>query len=136
MKLPEDFVPGDENIEVIELPTTINWIEDGILFFHTKPDLDHTLDLAKEHQEVIGKLSKGERTPILADARQARPLDVETRKYYATAEGTKYAIAFAFLVKSSFSKVLANIFIKLQKLHVPTKMFTSKEEAVKWLKQQ
>lgn len=133
MEFPLDFKPPPNQTEVIDLDSTVNWVFDGVLYIYTKPEIEHTLNNAIEQQKEIVKLVKGKKIPMITDIRMASPLDIETRDYYATAEGTKNATAFAFFVSSTFSMVLANIFIKLQKLHVPTKMFTKKEEALKWL---
>ena len=61
-------------------------------------------------------------------------MDRESRNYASGKEVSKITEAMALLIKSPVSKVLGNIFLGINKPPYPTKLFTDKEEAIKWLK--
>jgi hypothetical protein len=72
--------------------------------------------------------------PVLIDMRLGRENDRETREYYSSSEGLRATKALALLVESPFTRVMANFFISINKPLVPTRLFTSEDAAVAWLK--
>jgi hypothetical protein len=80
-------------------------------------------------------LSNNKIYPTLVDTRNIKFINKEARDYFASNEGVKLLSAAAILVDSFFSKILVQIFITYSKPSIPTKMFSKKDEALKWLKQ-
>jgi hypothetical protein len=57
----------------------------------------------------------------------------DAREYYSNNEFNKYRLADAFIVKSLPLRMVINFFIRMNKPKVPTKMFTTKEQAIDWI---
>ena len=134
MIYPSDFQPPTD-ASIIELEATKSWEKNGIIFILPVSNQQFTLNEAVTLNEKLGEFTNNKRIPMISDVREGSALTAETRAYYGSKDGTRFAASFAFLVKSNYSKVLANVFIKLQKLHVPTRMFTDIEEAITWSNQ-
>ena len=60
-----------------------------------------------------------------------RGIEREARAYYSS---LRSITARALLVESPVTRVMANFFISINKPPVPTKLFTSEDQAVAWLK--
>lgn len=71
---------------------------------------------------------------MLIDMRQLTSMSKEARTYYADDNSAKGRVAIALLIDSYFSKIMANFYISYSKPPYPVKLFTSKQEAIEWLK--
>jgi hypothetical protein len=114
--------------------STFRLRDDGITHAVTLPDVFETLEDAKENIATVSRINQGKPVPVLADIRAGRGIDRETREYYSSKEGLVSTRALALLVESPFTRVMANFFIGINKPPVPTRLFTSEEEAIAWLK--
>nr|WP_133242751.1 hypothetical protein [Pontibacter virosus] len=94
------------------------------------------LDIEKARECVQDRINYiGEQVyPSLFDITQVKHSTKEARDYLAN-EGNVGVTASAILVSSPMVKMAANIYIHVNKPKNPTRMFTSKEEAVQWLSQ-
>jgi len=118
--------------ERIETKTLfVTWNEAGFVKTETKPGSTEDLEEAKENIEAIKKVSGGKRVPLLGNMTGLKAQSKAARDYYSSA--TEVSCAVALLVKSPMARVLGNFFIGFNRSGVPTKLFTSEEEAVKWL---
>jgi hypothetical protein len=109
------------------------WISNGILFMEYKPRLVMNVDIAKQIVHDRLKVSNGVARPVLLDARNFVSIDRATMKYYKTKEVVECVTSAAFLTGSALSSLAVNIFLTLERPRVPTKLFTDKEKALKWL---
>ena len=109
------------------------WIENGIVYEVFKPDTILTIDVAK--QVVIDRLkvSNEMTTPIFIDIRNLISSDSRARQYMASKGAVDYISAGAFLMDNELMRLLGNIFIKVDKPLIPTKLFTDTEKALTWL---
>lgn len=108
---------------------------DGII----EVELDNkNMQVEKEHlvllRQVIHDIGEGKKMGVYFKASDFLGISKEAREYAALEESSKYTYANAVFVKSLASRLLFNAFLNLNKPIVPTKGFTSKEEAFKWLK--
>ncbi len=71
----------------------------------------------------------------LVDVRNMLFIDSKTRAY-AAAQYRPHVAGQAILIDSKISSYFANIFLKFSQPKVPTRLFTSEDEAVAWLKEQ
>jgi len=113
-------------------------IEDGILLVKYSKDLEITLEIAKICVAARLKLCNGKSYPMLGDVRNIKNTDYKAREYIAEGDGTKGITAGAFIVKNSFTKFLATIFINLNMIKtpdLPAKLFTNEYDAKLWLEQ-
>ena len=70
----------------------------------------------------------------VVDMRGIKSQDREARKYYGGPETTQITSALALLSGSRVSTLIANFFLAVTKMSIPTKLFTDEVEAVNWLK--
>lgn len=109
------------------------YIEDGIFYIiHAQGTV---IDLADAKDGVAKRLEicKGKKYPLFVDGRGIKKFDKQARAYLAGPDGIKGVSAGAFLINSRIKELLANAWFSLNKPAVPTKLFTKKEDAIKWL---
>ncbi|MCH2045198.1 MAG: hypothetical protein MK212_13870 [Saprospiraceae bacterium] len=103
------------------------------LVYH--PKKHKCIEEMKEHIEQCRTIM-GEYAPLptLVDVRQIKGITKEVRDFVGQYEKTKNDIMYlALIVKSGFSKIAGNIFLSFTKPAYPTRLFTSEEDAEKWL---
>jgi hypothetical protein len=108
--------------------------EFGFLRSSYKRATDNTLAEAQKIVHSMRVLGGGIRRPVLVDFRGMRSMDREARDYFAGPETAAVISAAAILVDSSLETAIGNLFTRLGKSLVPTRLFTSEPRAVAWLK--
>jgi hypothetical protein len=118
----------------IELKKSIVTLMDNdILHIYIKPGAEMGLSDAILIVEAMGKISKGKKHPVLIDAGEFASVDKEVRIFSASEESNLYTIADAIAYYSFAQKLVADFYMKNNHPVVPTKVFPTKEEAIKWL---
>jgi hypothetical protein len=119
-----------------ELRTSRLWTDaDGILRCEARENVDQTLEDAKAQIALHRRDMAAKPRPILVDIRKARSVSREARAYYAGYASAEIYSAAGFIVESPLSRALGNFFLGLNKPMYPTRLFTSEEEALAWLRQ-
>ena len=119
----------------VEVRSQTLWLDsDGIVRAKLKPHLHIGLGDAQEAVRAIRELCQGRRSPVLVDMTDLQAMDREARVYFAGAETAQVESAVAILVRSPLSRAIGNFFMGLNKPLFPTRLFTSEEEALAWLK--
>jgi hypothetical protein len=109
---------------------------DDILFFKYSPQLEMTLDIAKELVANRLEYTNGKWMYTLIDGSNLKSTTKEARDYMANPEGgLKGILAGAFLSNSVVTTVIINLYLSINKPPTPAKFFSNKENAVKWLKE-
>jgi hypothetical protein len=109
-------------------------IKDGILYLtYKKKILD--LECAKNVVESRLTLSNGFTYPLFVDIANVKTTTAEARSYTSKGDAEKLISATALWGISPVTKLMANIFLAVQKPKIPVKFFTDKALALKWLKQ-
>ena len=72
--------------------------------------------------------------PVLADIRNLGKVSDEAREWLATDEANELIPAMAILTNNPIQKLLANFYLMLSKPSMPTRLFTDKDKALRWLK--
>ena len=106
--------------------------QDGIVRITWISTVEVTLSVAEECKAAIEDISQGQIRPLLVDIRVSKGVNREARAYMA---GPMMDVvgAVALFVDAPVSQLLANFFLRINKPTIPTKMFTSETEALKWL---
>lgn len=118
----------------IETSTVFMEINDGILFIVVKEDADLGIDEIKEAIEARKKIQGKNPILTLVDNRKVWQLTKEASQYSSSIEVARLSKAMALLSDTSLAaRLIANFFIKINKQHVPTKLFKSEEKALSWL---
>jgi hypothetical protein len=120
---------------ILETRTQRIWLEaDGIvrakMFAHVELD---RVD-AEEAIHAIAKVTGGARRPVLVDMTQIKFMTREARTYFAGPETANAESAAALLIRSPLARAIGNFFMGLNKPLMPTRLFTSEEAALTWLR--
>ena len=119
----------------VEVRTHLIWLEDdGIVRVKVKPNIEISLQDAQAAIRAVSSVCGGKKTPALVDMRGLVGMDRGARLYFAGEETAKVESAAALIIESPLSKAIGNFFMGLNKPIIPTRLFTSEEEAIAWLK--
>jgi hypothetical protein len=106
---------------------------EGIIITRVLPDIRQSLNDAVENVSVSAEACGGRPAPIIVDLRQAVPLDAETRHYYTGKQLTDFFISIAILVPiGAFGKMMGNLYLRVANPGVPSRLFDSETEAMRW----
>jgi hypothetical protein len=83
---------------------------------------------------AINELGEGKKFPLLIVVGEFTLPTPDARNYIATAESDPFASAEAYVIVSFSQKLVGNVYLKFNKPARPTRIFTSEEKAVEWLK--
>jgi hypothetical protein len=108
--------------------------EDGILFCRFFDNIEMDEKIAELCVKERLNFSKGISYPAIIDMKGLKSVNKKAREFMQK-EGSVLLKAGALLIGSPVSKVIGNIFLTLNTPEIPTKLFTSKEEALHWVKQ-
>lgn len=109
------------------------WVENGILHIVHVPFATITLEIAEINVAARLEITDGKTLPVFADVRGAKTMTKEARQYLSTGDGIKGISAGAFLIKTQIEALMANAWLVLYPMKVPTRLFTDKEGALGWL---
>lgn len=124
-----------EVINTIDLEfATMTLRSDGIVHTHVNLREAVSLEQAKELTTAYIDITKGEKIPHLFTANKFVIIERDVMKYMKEV-ANQYGKADAFVISALPQKITGNFYLKFFKPHVPTKLFTDKEKAIKWLKQ-
>jgi hypothetical protein len=110
--------------------------DDGVILVEITPGCEQTPEAAQDNLTAAIQLAAGVRRPLLLDLRGAVPLDPATRQVY-----TDKKIAISFLAlgivvhMDRLSRLMADVYLTVAKLPLPTKIFSSETKASAWLNQ-
>lgn len=99
-------------------------------------DSEEEIDLqeAKEHVQACLKITKGNKVPILLDARKGLPpMSQAALGYFAKNELTHLRLAEAILIDTLAKRMLARFYYLFHKPKNPLRIFSNEKEAVGWL---
>ena len=120
--------------KTLDTPYVYLELEDDLLTGYYKKDKKIDLEAAK--QIVRDRIAFTDNRPVLALAINlgVRNMTKEARDYLAV-EGVKNVIAGAIIVGSPVGSFIGNWYLSLSKPLIPSRAFTKKEAALKWLQQ-
>ena len=110
------------------------YYQDKIIEVRFKENAAVELEDAKEIVTAIGEAVRGEKHGLMINAEKMSFINREARSYFGAQKG-KAAVANAIVVKNSLQKSFANMYLKFASPALPTRMFTDKEEGMKWLEE-
>jgi hypothetical protein len=109
--------------------------DDDILFFKYAPKLEMTIDSAREIVRSRLEYCQGASMYMLIDATNIKSATKEARDYMNSRDGgLKGVLGGAFLSNNVVATLVINLFLRMSNLPIPARFFTSKEDAVKWLR--
>lgn len=122
-------------VSPVEVRTHVIWLgDDGIVRAKVKPHVTITLEDGKACVHMMSQVCGGKQTPALIDMTGLVAIERDARLYFAGEETARVESAAALLINSPVARAIGNFFMGLNKPIVPTRLFTSEEEALAWLK--
>ena len=108
-------------------------LKDGILLISYTPNIQIDLEVAKEM--VTGRVEAfgGKSYPMLGDVTTGIKMTKEAREYFNSKESIIGINAGAFLINNVIERFIGNMWLKMSPPPIPFKLFTNREEALKWL---
>ena len=88
---------------------------------------------AYENLRALASLAGGTPVRVLCDLRAALSFSREARIAFSAPDTSAYVAAVACVVGSPVSRLIGNFFIGLNRIPVPTRIFSSEHEATDWL---
>lgn len=119
---------------VTNFGSTVSLRSDGILQIDMKANNTLQLVDAKQMVTAFAEVGEGKKYPLLFIAGDFALASPDARKYASGVEANQYTLASVFVVKNSIQKMMGNAYITFNKPITPTKIMTSQESAVAWLK--
>lgn len=108
--------------------------EHGILSVRLTEGLEITEQILKTIFVEAENLAGDSKFCILADVRPNISSTAEARKFGAQNPFSKKHLAYAMLADTMAVIILSNFFIRVNKPKIPTRLFKTEEDAVKWLR--
>ena len=106
--------------------------ETNILFVIMDKETQIEFNDAKEITQTLKDLEDFSKTAMLIDISKMLFISKEARKHFA--EQTDPNIkAIAIIMSSTIQKTFANMYLKFANPQIPTRMFLSENEAIRWL---
>ena len=107
--------------------------ENGITRTIHFPNTHETKAHAEENFSMVKDLSQGAPIFLLCDYRNTISQEKGARDHYSSPDVCQHVSACAIIIDNSFSKVIGNFYMGINKMNIPTKLFTSEAAAEKWL---
>jgi len=133
---PNDSIQKKDKMkrETEQIKFTIS--HDNILHIECVPNTIMDLDKGKLSTQIGGEMVKNKPLPMLCDLTNVVKMTKECRSHFAGPEHAEIFTKCALIVTSPISKIIGNFFLGANKPLRPTRLFTSKEEGIKWLKKE
>lgn len=122
----EDIVKEDVGCAKVE------WREDGIVHIHIKETNTFEIEDSKKVLKARERIADGRKAPIIYTCTQFVIPSKEVREFVASEGRSGLVLADAFVVNSLPQKLMANIFIKINRPVRPAKVFNNFETARDW----
>ena len=71
---------------------------------------------------------------VLLESEENGDLTSDARQLAASGEYSKYTAALALCSNKLYHRVMGNLFLKISRSNVPTRLFEKREDALEWLK--
>jgi len=110
------------------------WIQDQTLFCIYAPFLEINLEVAKAWVQSRNEFIEGNSFTMLLDISNLKFITREAREFLASEDGNKNIIAGAYIASTRNEKFLWEMFLKINRPPIPSKIFVDKQEALEWLK--
>ncbi len=129
MTTTETLVHSTDSVSVRLLTPTI--VENII---HDNSDID-VKDI-RQLKEINKRLTDGAKYAILVNSGMMTSITSEARELSANKDFQQETVAKALLIRSFGHRLVCRFYIKVNKPHIKTKIFSDRHKAVDWLKEQ
>ena len=106
---------------------------DGVISVRIRTGAQQSVTDAKENLDAALEARDGQRRPLLVDIRDALPLDAEVRHYYSGQVLDGFTALAMLIDASPFGRMMGNVYLRVARPGIPTRLFTQPEPARAWL---
>lgn len=125
----------DNNKTIIYLPgVQIQRPSDCVLVIRYDSELNVTLDAAKQVTAEVSRFFGATELGVVHSLGDTTTIEPGVREYMQGKSRYAHKIAEAFVVKNLGQRILANFYLRVARPACPTEVFTTEEEAIKWVK--
>ena len=111
------------------------WLdEDGILHVRYPQDFNLTLDVMERVHERRLEFTS-EPCPVIVYADTVASAEYEAQQFASREDVAELVIGMAIIVKSVFTRAMADLFMRFHKPPYPVRLFRNEESAMLWLRQ-
>lgn len=108
--------------------------EDGIVVVDVTHEEVVELDDYKEIVEAIRMIGENRKQFVFVKMHPKALPSVDARNYINNPDSGRYTFAQAFLVSSLAQRIIGNFVINVQRPILPTRLFSTEQEAIRWLR--
>lgn len=106
-----------------------------IVAIRVRPGVQQSLADAQANVEVCIRAAGNRRCRLLVDIRRGEALSADVRHFYSGDKLIEWFSAMALLVNSSpVGRVMGNLYLRIARPGVPTRLFTEESAAMDWLR--
>ena len=109
------------------------WIENAVLHCIYKKNCIITLEAAKVVIALRLQLQEGKSYPCICYVLDGSSVFMPEARKYLAKHGNEGIDKLALITTSSVKAVIANLYIAIDKPNKPARLFTNRENALKWL---
>ena len=120
-------------VKVQDTPYVHYKLQDDLLIATYKKGVKLSLDMAKEIVKARLEFTNHKPSLVLIYNQGVVSMDKKARDYLSSNEGISGIIAAAIVLDSPFGSFLGNFFLSVTKPKIPARIFSKKEEALKWI---
>ncbi|GMQ88369.1 MAG: hypothetical protein BMS9Abin08_1610 [Gammaproteobacteria bacterium] len=114
-------------------PDTRVWLgEDGIVRIEYPQDFNLTLQVMQAVNQQHRRITT-DRRPVLVYAESVASAEYEAQQFASTEQAIELTTCLAIIVKSFFTRAMAELFMKFHKPPYPTRVFNDEKAALVWL---
>jgi len=111
-------------------------LEPGLIENFVKPGMNMEAKDAWEMKKINQDLSEGKEYVVLVSSGHLASVSKAAREVIASKEFVGNTLAKALLVESLGHRITGNFYLSVNKPFLKTRIFTDREEALKWLRLQ
>ncbi|MFQ5642668.1 MAG: hypothetical protein ACE5FQ_03110 [Thiogranum sp.] len=105
---------------------------DGIVRIRYPQNFNLTLQVMQEINRQHRQITTDKR-PVLVYAESVAAAEYEAQQFASTEQAVELATCMAIIVKSFFTRAMADLFMKFHKPPYPTRVFNDEKDALQWL---
>jgi len=110
------------------------WLgEDGIVRIQYPQNFNLTLQVMQMVNQQHRQITTDKR-PVLVYAESVASAEYEAQQFASTQQAIELTACLAIIVKSFFTRAMADLFMKFHKPPYPTRVFNHEKAALAWLK--
>ncbi|HHH42517.1 MAG TPA: hypothetical protein ENK49_00115 [Gammaproteobacteria bacterium] len=109
------------------------WLDgDGIVRIRYPQNFNLTLQVMQEVNRRHRRLTTDKR-PVLVYAESVASAEYEAQQFASTQQAIELTTCLAIIVRSFFTRAMAELFMKFHKPPYPTRIFNDEQAALAWL---